>query len=271
MREVKINSLFKDIVLKIIDYIFPSKLPKTKGRPPKFSNEVYLNNIFYVLKEGIGWEYIKGIDISGDNLRKIFKKWTDSNIFRISYNVLLDIYKEYKIYFNDLFIDGSNMKNYMGSELTGENYYDKFKLATKLSIITDDIGVPVSIHLQKCNVHDVKLVISNIKKLNIDTETTKYLIADKGYVSSELEKKLANSYKLTLITPKKKNNKGEKTSEFNKSKLKKRFIVEHTFSWMKHYTRLFRRKDKKISIYKSFVFMGACNIIAKKISEYIIE
>jgi len=158
----------------------------------------------------------------------------------------------------------------MGSELIGENYYDKFKLATKLSIITDDIGVPVSIHLQKCNIHDIKLVIPNIKKLQIDTDTTQYLIADKGYVSTELEKKLADSYKLKLVTPRKKNKKGEKTSEFNKSKLKNRFIVERTFSWIKHYTRLYRRKDKKISIYESFIFMGACNIVAKNISNIVI-
>ena len=50
MREVKIDRLFKDIVLKIIDYIFPSKLLKTKEEPPKFGNEIYSNNIFYVLK-----------------------------------------------------------------------------------------------------------------------------------------------------------------------------------------------------------------------------
>jgi len=55
MRVVKINFLLKEVILKIIDYIFPPKQPKSKGRPPKYSNEVYLDNIFYVLKEGIGW------------------------------------------------------------------------------------------------------------------------------------------------------------------------------------------------------------------------
>ena len=43
---------------------------------------------------------------------------------------------KYKINFSYLFIDSSNMKNYMESELIGENYYNKFKSAAKLEIIT---------------------------------------------------------------------------------------------------------------------------------------
>lgn len=79
MRVVKINLLLKEVILKVVDYKYPPKLPNSKGRPPKYSNEVYLDNIFYVLKEGIGWNYIKGplklyefhregINISGDTL-----------------------------------------------------------------------------------------------------------------------------------------------------------------------------------------------------------
>jgi hypothetical protein len=94
-----------------------------------------------VLKEGIGWNYIRGINITSYGLRKIFNKWNSYNIFNMAYSIILDIYQEYKIDFNDLFIDGSLIKNYMGSELIGKNYYDKFKKANKLSIITDDLGV----------------------------------------------------------------------------------------------------------------------------------
>lgn len=51
----------------------------------------------------------------------------------------------------------------MGSEGTGYSCFDRFRKSTKLSIITDDLEVPLSIHLQKGHVHDVKLVLSNMK------------------------------------------------------------------------------------------------------------
>ena len=55
----------------------------------------------------------------------------------------------------------------------------------------------------------------------------------------------------------------------NHYKLKNRYIVEHTFSWFKHYARLFRRKDKKIKMYESFIYMAASNLIANKITNLV--
>jgi len=156
MREVKINSLNKNVLLKVIDYFFPPKKPKSVGRPSKFTNEIYLDNIFYVLKEGIGWNYIKGIDISGDALRKVFHKWSNKNVFEIAYNILAKTYAENKDDLTDLFIDATNIKNFMGSELTGPNYQDKSKMATKVSIITDDLGIPLSTHFEKATVQPPK-------------------------------------------------------------------------------------------------------------------
>ena len=114
--------------------------------------------------------------MSGDTLRKIFKKWSSVDVFKISWSILLHIYGEFKLDFDDMFIDASHIKNYMGCESTGKNLYDRFRKATKLSIICDDIGVPISIHLEKSNVHDIKLVESNLEKLDIDIESTKFLI-----------------------------------------------------------------------------------------------
>ena len=86
---------------------------------------------------------------------------------------------------------------------------------------------------------------------------------------------LIRKHKLELITPRRRK-RGQKgkirgRKPKNEYKLKKRFIVEHTFSWFKHYGRLFRRKDKKLLPFESFVFMAASNIIANKITNLIIN
>ena len=98
---------------------------------------------------------------------------------------------------------------------------------------------------------------------------SEYLIADKGYSSTNLKDKLASEYKLQLITPRKRKKgqigktRGRKPKHYHK--LKNRFVNEHAFAWFKNYGRLFRRKDRLASIFESFIFLGASNIIANKI------
>ena len=268
MRIVKINKLFESIVLEVINYVTPIK-NTNRGRPSTYSNKTYLDAIFYVLKEGIGWNYIRGLCVTGDAIRKVYNKWVNMNVFQLSWRILLDIYSEFKLDFNDVYIDASHIKNYMGTEVIGGNHSDRFRKATKISIIVDDIGVPIGIHMDRSNVHDVKLAPKTIENINVPIDTTEYIIGDKGYISSNLNDIIANKYKAKLIVPRKKKYKIEGKIRGRKPKyehkLKNRFVVERTYSWFKHYTILFRRKDKKISTFTSFIFMGASNIIANKI------
>lgn len=273
-REVKISKLLKSVLVEIIDYYNPIKQKGSRGRPPKCSNKIYLDAIFYVLKEGIGWEYLRGYPVTGDAVRKKFKNWTDLGLFNLSWTIMLEIYKTFKLDFNDLFIDASHIKNSKGVDLTGSNHYDRFRKATKLSIITDDLGVPIGIHLDKSNKHDISLVHQTIESIPIDISNFEYLIGDKGYCSKDLKNQIADKYKIKLITvrKRKRNQKGKIRGRKPKNyhKTKDRFIVEHSFAWFKNYRRLSLRKDKQSINFKSFVYFGASCIIARKIERYIV-
>lgn len=264
-----LNILLEKTILEVVDYKIPKKESGKRGRPIKYTNKEYLEAIFYVLKEGIGWEYLKGFPMSGDAARKKMHQWSKLNVFHLSWEIMVNIYAEFKLDFNDLFIDASHIKNWLGVESVGSNHYDRFRKATKLSILTDDVGVPVGICLDKSNIHDSSLTKPTLESSVIKISTTKFLIGDKGYSSKNLKDILANKYKLELITPRKRKRgrKGKTRGRKPKHhyKLKNRFIVEHTFSWFKNYGRLFRRKDRNINIFKSFVFLGAANITAKKV------
>ena len=54
MTNVKINSLLENITLDVISLLFPEKTSNSKSRPLKYTNKRYLEEIFYVLKKGIG-------------------------------------------------------------------------------------------------------------------------------------------------------------------------------------------------------------------------
>lgn len=221
---VNIHQFHKSIMLELVKFYFPSKQKNSVGRPTKYSNEIYINAMFHVLKTGIGWEYLLGYSVKGDTVRKKFSLWTNKNIFKLSWIIMVNIYAEFKIDFTDLFIDCSHIKNYYGTSLIGKNVYDRFKTSTKLSIITDDIGVPIGIALDKGNVHDIKLVqntLNNIQLEEVNYLSAEFLIADKGYISKDLTNTLIKDYTLKIITPNKRsteevNNEKNRIKEVNK-------------------------------------------------------
>ena len=45
----------------------------------------------------------------------------------------------------------------MEPEVICENHYDQIRKATKISIIINEIGIPIGIHMDQNNVHYVKL------------------------------------------------------------------------------------------------------------------
>ena len=273
MRAVKINPILESVLIDLVKAHTPIRTIKT-GRPPKCTTKEYINGIFYVLKIGIGWDYLNGYPVSGESFRKKFVEWNKLGIFKDAWLITLKIYEKFKIDFEDLFIDASHIKNYLGSEFVGSNVYDRFRKATKLTIIVDEIGVPTSIITGESNKHDLTFMIPAIENIGINIENTNFLIADKGYCSKTLTQQLADIYSIQLITPRKKKKnqvgktRGRKPKHHNK--LNKRYIVEHSFSWFKNYFRLCHRKDRKIANFLAFVYLGASNLTTTKISKYVL-
>ncbi len=145
-------------------------------------------------------------------------------------------------------------------------------MSTKLSIITDNNGVPVGIDIKGGNVHDINMLEDTLDSIPIDIYSTEYLIGDKGYcIGDEQSKKLYRKYLLDLITPRKRNSRRIFSDEYNQTRHKKlrgRFVVayismrlasrslEQSFGWLKKYKRLRNRCEKKINIFSSFIYFG---------------
>lgn len=214
-----ISKLLKNILLELIDLIIPKKTTNV-GRPPLCSMEIYIDAIFHVLTTGIGWNYIRGYPVSGDAVRKKFIFLASYNIFKYAYIILVNIYMELFGSIDKLYLDASHIKNLLGHDCIGKNIYDRFKNSTKLSILTDIEGIPISITINKGNIHDSQLIVDTLKlfdDMDITFYHTQYIIADKGYFGNAISETIATQYKLLLITPDRRT-----TEEINehKSKLK---------------------------------------------------
>ena len=88
----------------------------------------------------------------------------------------------------------------------------------------------------------------------------KRLIADKGYDSDPLRKRL-KEHKIDLIAPHRSNRKKPKTQDGRKlRRYRKRWKVERTFAWLGNFRRLVVRYERKIQVYQAF-FHLACLVI----------
>lgn len=89
----------------------------------------------------------------------------------------------------------------------------------------------------------------------------KRLIADKGYDSDPLRKKLKKRG-IELICPHRKNRKKPKTQDGRKlRRYRKRWKVERTFAWISNFRRLVVRYERLVCVYRAF-FHVACILIS---------
>ncbi|AYV76968.1 MAG: hypothetical protein Barrevirus6_6 [Barrevirus sp.] len=255
MRNIIYNVMFKLYTIGNI---------KTSGRNLKNEFASYLDVIFYVLTTGIPWRAIKGAKLHFTTYHKFFQKLVGLAIFEMTYKILLlTYYKNDPDKIKNLFIDSTMIRNINGKDNTGKNPSDKNKNGNKITVLVNDIGIPISIHLATANVHDATLIDATVNSSIIKIIKSR-IIGDKGYINPTVKNKLKRTANIKLIYPYRCNQKAKNTT-FEKNLLNKRHIVENFFSWLKRNRRIQQRYDSKSDNYLNFIYLGLIVIISKKI------
>jgi len=138
---------------------------------------------------------------------------------------------------------------------------------TKWMVVVDGQGIPLGSTLASASPAEVKLAEETLDSVNVPRagrgrpkKRPARLIADKGYDSDPLRKRLKN-FKIELIAPYRSNRKKDKTQDGRKLKrYKKRWKVERTFAWIGNFRRLVVRYEREIKMYRAF-FHLACLMI----------
>jgi len=110
--------------------------------------------------------------------------------------------------------------------------------------------------------HDINGVQPTLNNITIKfTNRNKLkIIGDKGYITSKYFN--IGNRKEKIICPKRKNQKTKNTNS-EKKLLKKRYKIENLFASIKKYDRINVRKDRYISHYMSFVYIGLFDYLYK--------
>ena len=260
-----INKPLINFIKMEVNRIYYNKISPGRQLYHKLDN--IIEGILYICKTGTQIKFTNYKGIPGSALMYHYYKWVSSNIF---YNCWVKIYnlyqKKYKYCKNlcNLSVDCTYIKSMNGNNCVGRNSTDRGRNGNKLSVIVDQIGVPVGYYLEKANISDCKLLRGTFKNKIYVRKCKSNIYADKGY-SSKPCIDISNDNNCRLFAPNKKN--FIKKIFTNTSKLTKiRYVVEDQFSWLKSYRRIILRYDRYINNFKNFIFLAFSMITCKKIN-----
>lgn len=271
---VQLNFSFKDYIR---DYVIRNKLFKPTVNS-KYTIDQILDVIEYVLITGSSWRSLNLPIFSSTNIKWQsiyfhFQKFSKANVFKNVYLSLLEKYfqknKSGKLKY--LSIDTSFIRNQCSSNVAFNGYYKKKRLS-KLSIIVDANGVPISALIAKGNNSDQTLFYRNFSDtfIEIKSNTTnnkhkRYLLADAIYDTNNIRDTIKNKNIYPLIWYKQYQNRiNNNLTKSERIVFKKRIVIENCFSWIFQNQRTYKRFDKSNNAYLSFIFMAFTRILLRR-------
>ena len=261
---ILMNQEFKKLCLIEINKL--NKHIDRKRYKAKYSDEYYLNFIFYMLNDINKWSFIVKLKDYNSKFKYHYKTiynkfiyWTKNKVF---YNAFYNYH--FKQNTNLLLIDATSINNKYGSECIVINPEYRKKKITKLSVVSNKNNFIHSVEVfeiknendkYKTSVHDVKMISKSLDKININNKSKYFnLLGDKAYKTKENYK--LNKKSIKIITPDKLNT-IVKNTKFKNKKLKKRIKVENVINNIKRYERVKTRKDRNITTFMSWIYIAS--------------
>ena len=213
-----------------------------------------IEGILYKLRTGIPWRDLPAEFGNWSTVFKRFNEWSKKGKLKIIFKKLSkDSDSEWT------FVDGTIVKAHQHSSgaVRGEETAIGKSVAgnsTKIHLACDAYGLPIELEITGGQVHEVKIaphLIDNIPNLE-------NFIADKGFDSEELRKKITEIGAVSNI-PRRKGNKKD-NSDMDWYLYKLRHLVENIFARLKHFRSIATRFDKLKRNYEGMVYLG-CSLM----------
>jgi transposase len=133
---------------------------------------------------------------------------------------------------------------------------------TKLMVVADGTGLPVSVHAASASPHEITLVGETLAAGFAPGESER-LIGDRAYDSDPLDAILAERG-IEMIAPHRRNRKKKKTQDGRKlRRYKRRWKVERLVAWLTNFRRLVVRYERRAENYLGFVQLGCVIILLR--------
>jgi transposase len=213
-----------------------------------------VEGILYRMRVGCPWRDLPDYFGKWNTIYKTFNYWAKHNKLTQIFSALIK-----NLELATEFIDGSFVKAHQhssGAASSDNEAIGKSKDGnnTKIHMVADSKGMPISFALSAGNINDSAIAPDLIAQL----VSTQFLVADKGY-DSEAIRALIYAKGANPIIPRKSNS-TVGNADMNWDLYKSRHLVENLFARLKHFRAIATRYDKLQQNFKSIVAL-ACGFL----------
>jgi transposase len=253
--------ILDDDLWELIEPLLPPQKPRRKrfpGRKPIEARKA-LTGILFVLKTGIGWEYLPQEMGCGSGMTcwRRLRDWNAAGVWDKIHRVLLErLHNADKLDWSRAVIDSSSVRAVLGGARPAQ--------ASKHHVVTDGNGIPLAAHTTGANRHDVTQVNSLIDgippvrgKTGRPRRRPEVVYGDRAYDSQPHRDSLSALGIRSRLA---------RRGDAHGSGLGKiRWVVERTMSWLHQYRRLRVRYERRADIHDAFLKIGCALICYKKL------
>ena len=135
---------------------------------------------------------------------------------------------------------------------------------TKLMVIADASGLPVAVHTDSANPHEVRLVQATLDEV-VTVGLPLRIIGDRAYDSDPLDEALAGQG-IELIAPHRKNRKKAPTQDGRSlRRYKRRWKIERLFAWLNKFRKAITRWERSCERFTGLVHLAFSMILLRRV------
>lgn len=251
--------------------LLPQSPSKPKGGRPPADNRAVLNGIWYVLWTGCQWKAVHKdwFGVCSSTLHERFQTWQRLGVFQKLMTRMVRFYaRRHGIQWSFQAIDSKACPAPLGGSATGNSPVDRSKCGSKIHLLVDQRGAPLSVQITGANRHDKwladDLIISIVVPRPSVEQVEQHICMDKGYDYPDVHQFVEQARYIVHI--KHRRRRGEPIVEDvpipgETQYPARRWVVERTFGWLAKRRSLRVRWCKQADNWLAFIHFACAHIL----------
>jgi putative transposase len=260
-----------DELWQVVKQHLPPPPKQTGPGRPRADDRAALNGIWYVLWTGCQWKAIhrNWFGVSSSVIHERFQTWRKQGVFEAIMREMVLFYQaKQEIGWEWQSIDSKSCPAPLGGKETGKNPTDRGKRGSKIHLLVDEKGAPLSLHVTAANEHDKwsadDLIVSIVIGRPDPNEVEQHLCADKGYDYEDVHQAVTQEQYVSHIKHRRRRNEPPEEECPIPGELRypaRRWVVERTLGWICKRRSLRIRWCKKHENWLALVQLACAHIL----------
>jgi putative transposase len=231
-----------DELWETVKRVLPQLPERTGPGRPRADDRAALNGMWYVLWTGCQWKAVhkEWFGVSSSVIHERFQTWRKMGVFATMMREMVLYYQtEREIGWEWQSMDSKACPAPLGGEETGKNPTDRGKRGSKIHLLVDEQGIPLSLHVTGANEHDKwsadDLIVSIVVERPDPRQGEQHLCADKGYDYEDVHQVVAQEQYVSHIKHRRRRNEPLVDECPIPGELRypaRRWVVERTLGWL---------------------------------------